>query len=254
MDAELAGVEEFLRAAEDNAWRAQAQQSLSRDGRVQLLNFISAPAAAGLLSQCEHLPWTLHFNKAGQTFRVPHQELAAMTAEARKAFQANMAAGVEPPFINDNYHITDLYRSGKRDGALAEFYAQLNSERGLRAMRRLVGDDRIVFADAVVSRYRPGQYLASHTDFAPDEERLYAYVLSLAPEWRVHWGGQLLFLDDKANVTAGYTPRPGALVIFKVPQQHAVSVVASFAPPTRVAISGWLHASLPQRFASGRPV
>lgn len=246
-------VEQFLLAAEDPARAALARDGLHRHGRVQMLNFLPVHAAEGFRRECEHLPWDIHFSKAGTTQRVPHSALAAMDPEARKAFLASVAHGVEPAFINDNYHITETYRAGtRRDGALADFHAQLNSDRGLRALRHLVGDDRISYVDAVVARYRPGQYLASHTDYAIGEERLFAYVLNLAPEWRAHWGGQLLFLDDKANVSAGYTPSFGALVIFRVPRPHAVSVVASFAPPTRVAISGWFHASLPEAIRSER--
>jgi SM-20-related protein len=244
-------VEQFLLAAEDASWIARAREGLARDGRVQLADFLPAPAAQAFARQFEQLPWDMHYNKAGQVHRIPYAQLMEMDAPSRNAFIAGIFQGGEPPFINDNYHITDLYRTGaQREGVFADFHAALNSDRGLRALRQLVGDDRISYADAVAARYRPGHYLAPHTDLAAGEERLFAYVLNFAPQWRAYWGGQLLFLDEQGNVSAGYTPKFGALVIFKVPQPHTVSVVAPFAPPTRLAISGWFHASAPQHLRS----
>ena len=64
-------------------------------------------------------------------------------------------------------------------------------------------------------------------------------MLNLSPRWRAEWGGHLQFLDETGEVTESMIPAFGALNVFKVPQSHAVSVVAPFAPAPRYSIIGW---------------
>jgi Rps23 Pro-64 3,4-dihydroxylase Tpa1-like proline 4-hydroxylase len=241
--------EAFILAAEDDAWSARARGGLSAAGRVHLPGFLARPAAQSLAGVLDTLPWDILLNdEQGKSYRLGYTQLMAMDAQERNRIVARVYQNAQagPEFFSDMYHVTELYMSGAcRDGVLADFHAQLNSQRGLAALRKLVGDDRINHVDAIASRYRPGQFLAAHTDSLPGEDRLYAYVLNLARQWRVHWGGQLLFFDNDGNIIEGYTPRMGALNIFKVPQAHAVSIVAPFAMTPRYSISGWFHATAP---------
>jgi len=46
-------------------------------------------------------------------------------------------------------------------------------------------------------------------------------------------------------VAEAYTPAFNALNIFKVPQPHAVSLVAPFAGGDRLAITGWVRSKGP---------
>ncbi len=56
-------------------------------------------------------------------------------------------------------------------------------------------------------------------------------------------GGVLLFQDEARNVTGGFPPRFNALNIFRVPQWHSVSQVASFVTAHRYAITGWVRSA-----------
>ena len=70
--------------------------------------------------------------------------------------------------------------------------------------------------------------------------------MNLTARWRADWGGMLLFLDDEDHVAEGYMPAFNSLNIFKVPQRHAVSIVAPFAGEPRLSITGWLRARKPE--------
>ncbi len=122
---------------------------------------------------------------------------------------------------------------------LFELHDLFNSEAFLAMARRLTGDDRIAYVDAQPTRYLPGHFLNGHTDAHEDAGRLYAYVLNLSPRWRAEWGGLLMFLDGEGAVTETFTPAFGTLNLFKVPQDHAVSMVAPFAGAPRYSITGW---------------
>ncbi|MGH7019851.1 MAG: 2OG-Fe(II) oxygenase [Brevundimonas sp.] len=120
-----------------------------------------------------------------------------------------------------------------------------NSEAFLAFARRLTGDDRIVFVDGQATRYLPGHFLNRHTDANDASGRLYAYVLNLTPRWRAEWGGLLQFLDEGGEVTESLVPAFDTLNVFRVPQSHAVSVVAPFAGAPRYSITGWWRSRAP---------
>lgn len=133
---------------------------------------------------------------------------------------------------------------------LYDLHALFNSDAFLVLARRLTGDDSIAYADAQATRYLPGHFLNRHSDEHRDAGRLYAYVLNVSPEWRAEWGGLLMFLDDDGAVTETFTPTPGTLNLFKVPQAHAVSMVAPFAAAPRYSITGWWRTTPPPRGTS----
>jgi SM-20-related protein len=130
--------------------------------------------------------------------------------------------------------------------ALYELHALFNSAAFLDFARDLTGDDRIAYVDAQATRYLPGHFLNSHTDEHEGAGRLYAYVLNLTPRWRAEWGGLLMFLDDDGAVSETFTPAFGTLNVFRVPQDHAVSMVAPFAGGPRHSITGWWRVNPPQ--------
>ena len=128
---------------------------------------------------------------------------------------------------------------------LYDLHALFNSDAFLAFARRLTGDDRIAYVDAQATRYLPGHFLNRHSDEHEDAGRLYAYVLNVSPVWRAEWGGLLMFLDEDGAVTETFTPTPGTLNLFKVPQAHAVSMVAPFAGAARYSITGWWRTTPP---------
>ena len=157
-------------------------------------------------------------------------------AEAKEGFH----------FIYDRLLIRRTGVGAEQTPALLKAAADLfNSAAFLAFARRLTGDDRIVFADGQATRYLPGHFLNRHTDANEASGRLYAYVLNLTPRWRAEWGGQLQFLDAEGEVTESLIPVFDALNVFRVPQSHAVSVVAPFADAPRYSITGWWRSQAP---------
>lgn len=128
---------------------------------------------------------------------------------------------------------------------LAELHRFMNGEAFLAYARALTGDDRIAYVDAQATRYLPGHFLNRHDDRLDRAGRLYAYVLNLCPTWRIEWGGLLQFLDGAGDVTETLTPGFNTLNLFRVPQPHAVSMVAPFAGAPRLSITGWWRAFAP---------
>jgi SM-20-related protein len=123
--------------------------------------------------------------------------------------------------------------------ALYDLHALFNGPAFLDFARRLAGDDRIAYVDAQATRYLPGHFLNGHNDEHEINGRLYAYVLNLTPVWRPEWGGLLMFTDARDEVVEAFTPRFGTLNLFRVPQDHFVSMVSVFAPAPRHSITGW---------------
>lgn len=241
--------EEFLTAARDPAMAARAQTGLnSAHGRVHLPDFLPQRVGRQMSEDCAKLNWKLLLNEGKQSFHVPFDHLAKMSPDQRNAMLANVYGNARDrfQFLYECSHIADDYESGTaRTGPIANWYALINSERGIAALRTLAGDDRIEYADAIATRYRPGHFLTQHNDEVESEGRLYAYVLNLSLQWRADWGGLLMFISDDGHIAEAFTPRLGALNIFRVPQAHSVSVVSPFAGAPRYSISGWFRSSRP---------
>ena len=129
-----------------------------------------------------------------------------------------------------------------RGDVLDALFDFLNGDDFLGLGRDVTRDSRAAAVEAQVTRYRPGDFLTLHSDKDAGGRRLCAYVLNMTRDWRADWGGLLLFHDAAGNVAEGFTPGFNQLNLFRVPMDHSVSQVASFAPRDRYAVSGWLLA------------
>lgn len=171
---------------------------------------------------------------------LPPGQIAALERElrdqARDSFQ----------YVFDLIRVSLDAEAGRPvDPALLAAYQFVNSDAFLGFVREMSGDPRAVYADMTASRYGRGHYLTTHDDLAPDQDRLFAYVLNLSPGWRSDWGGILMFLDEDDHVAEGYSPAFNAINIFTVPQRHAVSVVAPYAQGLRTSLTGWIRSRVP---------
>jgi len=217
--------------------------------RLHAPDFLDGDGAARLhLALEQATPWKRSLFLGDRGVSLAPEELDAMPAEKRVALEAALSrrarAGFQYAF--DAWAVSDEIEAGRRTGHPAEaFYDFLNSPIFLDWVRRLTGDDRVAYCDAQCTRYRPGDYLNGHTDEAEGKNRLFAYVMNLTPGWTADWGGLLLFIDGDGHVAEGYTPAFNALNIFRVPQPHAVSMVAPFAGGDRLAITGWIRSRSP---------
>ena len=111
--------------------------------------------------------------------------------------------------------------------------------RELLAFGAAISGDAPVACEAQATRYRQGDLLTVHSDRDTATRRLSAWVFNLSREWRPEWGGLLLFHGKDGRIVEGFNPVFNSLSLFRVPQDHSVTQVTSFAPRDRLAISGW---------------
>lgn len=218
-----------------------------RAGRLHIPDILDPGSARTLHETLSAVPdWTRSIRaETGRDIDMPVSELEAMAPAERAALEFSLAdSGTDSvQHVFDRVRVSSNLRSGEpvREPLMAA-HAFVNSRAFLEFITRVTGDDRVAFADMMAARYLPGHFLTAHGDENPAENRLYAYVLTLTPQWRADWGGVLMFLDADGHVSEGYVPAFNALNLFAVPQMHAVSAVSRLARGPRLSVTGWIHA------------
>jgi SM-20-related protein len=129
------------------------------------------------------------------------------------------------------------------DHPLAAFSRLMASEEMIGFLCAVTGYSGLAFTDGHATAYGPGDFLTGHDDDVAGRDRIAAYVFGLTPQWRLEWGGLLLFHGAGEASVAGHVPRFNTLDLFAVPQRHSVSVVTPAAPHRRFAVTGWLRAA-----------
>lgn len=104
----------------------------------------------------------------------------------------------------------------------------------------VTGIDRPRFVDGQVTAYGEGDFLTGHDDDLHGSGRRAAFVLGMTPQWRMEWGGLLMFHEQGRVEFSGLCPQFNTLDLFAVPKYHSVSLVSPAAPRRRYAITGWL--------------
>lgn len=230
---------------------AKLKPLFARYGRLHLPSILAGPDAQRLAAGLARAPWSRTFLVDGKGYDVVREDYAKTPAAVRQEVEAAIARGGRTgfQFDFDTFRISDFLEAGQRQGgAVAELeaaYDLLNSDAFLDFVRRLTGDARPAYCDAQATRYRAGQFLTAHDDNLAGKDRLYAYVLNLTPGWRIEWGGLLVFHDADGHVAEAYAPKFNTLNIFRVPQWHSVSQVASYVDADRLAITGWIRGAKP---------
>jgi SM-20-related protein len=230
---------------------AKLKPLFARFGRLHLPSLLAAADAQVVAEAMRQAPWSRTFLVAGKGYRVTHEDFAKTPPEVRAEVEAAIVQGGRTgfQFDFDNWPVSDEIEAGRRLGgavaAIEAAYDLLNSPAFLGFIHAVTGDDRAVYCDAQATRYRAGQFLTAHDDEIEGKNRLFAYVLNLTPGWRIEWGGNLLFHDADGHVAEGYAPKFNSLNIFRVPQWHSVSQVASYVDAERLAITGWIRSAKP---------
>ena len=96
------------------------------------------------------------------------------------------------------------------------------------------------FTDGQVTAYGEGDFLTGHDDDLAGSGRKVAFVLGLTPQWRLEWGGLLLFHELGGADCGGLVPQFNTLDLFAIPRYHSVSMVTRAAPRCRYSVTGWL--------------
>lgn len=224
---------------------AALRETYAREGRIQVRDLLSGGGAdAAYTAIAEGTPWRTIYNDGNKTIEVDAAEMARMDPAGRAALTKTIFTGAARGFqyCFDNFPLFETVQAG---GALSPPHRALHdllaSPDFIKLMRAVTGDDGIDFADMMLSRYRPGHFLTTHDDRMDGLNRRHAYVLNFTPNWQADWGGLLMFRDAAGNISGAYTPAFNVLNIFRVPREHAVSLVAPFAPVPRFAVTGWLR-------------
>eukprot|EP00049_Salpingoeca_infusionum_P013340 m.248746 g.248746 ORF g.248746 m.248746 type:complete len:487 (-) comp15420_c1_seq2:144-1604(-) len=97
-----------------------------------------------------------------------------------------------------------------------------------------------------ISRYTSGDFLDRHSDSV--ETRRIAFTMHLTQEWRLEYGGLLVFMDqrnwDRPIHVA--VPEPNAFTFFDVSEEyrilpHCVTEVVAGLDKERIAVTGWMQ-------------
>lgn len=216
----------------------------ARDGMVQVGDFLTEESAEWLAATLERAtPWRLALSEdgRGQLLR-PEEARGLGAAELQRRLAATTTdAGKGFAFVYQAYPVITALLAGEDPGhpthVLAEFF---NSPAFLSFARAVTGEAGLTKIDAQATCFQPGHFLTLHDDTGEGERRA-AYTLGLTREWRADWGGQLLFHDADGDVVRGFKPRFNAWTVFRTPQVHSVSQVASYAAKPRLTVTGWLR-------------
>lgn len=230
-----------------------ASERLGRTGRARIGSLLGEGSAAVHAAMTDP---AMVWNRA---IRNPYNaDVPVAVFEAEPPEEQARLIGMAYEEATDGFQfIFDRLRLGQARGmglavpdALYDLHDLFNSDAFIGWARRLTGDDRIAYVDAQATRYLPGHFLNGHDDRHEGAGRLYAYVLNVSPVWRAEWGGLLMFTDDDGQVVETFTPLFDTLNVFKVPQPHAVSMVAPFAGGARYSVTGWWRENPPE---AGQP-
>ncbi|WP_375282607.1 2OG-Fe(II) oxygenase [Marinicauda pacifica] len=223
-----------------------ARADFEAQGYTGVDGVLAPDSASALASRIKSWPyWALVTHIEGQHRSFDAAAMETVPQSKKDAFHAlvNREAVSGFQYLYENFALYEGGRNGTLDDpVLRAAFDLVRSEPFLQLLREVSGEDDIAFTDCQLTRYRAGHFLTTHDDDVAGKNRRAAFVLNLTEGWRADHGGQLQLLDEAGDVWRGLVPRFNRLMLFKVPQPHAVSVVAPFAPDARYAITGWARA------------
>jgi SM-20-related protein len=222
------------------------------EGLVQVPNVFDESTAAQIEKILLSMPWRMVCqNDDKRNIMLTHEQLRAMSPDERQALEVGIRKRAAENFgyAYFTYPMIQAGASGWDRGhpihAVTQF---LNSPAVISLAREITGCAGIVKTDAQASNYRPGHFLTRHIDDGAKKERRAAYTLGFTRKWEPDWGGLLMFLDEKKDISRAYLPRFNTLTIFDGLRVHSVSAVSAFAPAPRLSIVGWFRDDPPAWF------
>lgn len=224
--------------------------------RMQVRDFFEQEAADEIFQILRtKTPWGMCFNVGEKVIELHPEQIAAHTP----ADQQRIAQQVEQGARNGyqfRYHyfplLASYFNPAVNDMPLFRVFEFINSPPFMEFLRTLTGKHEAVWVDAQATLFRAGDFLKYHTDEAPSQRRVAAYVLNFTPGWGRDWGGLLQFFGPDYDVEQAYRPLFNALNVFSVPMDHSVSMVSSYVRNHRISITGWLREDEPPRSIGDR--
>lgn len=223
-------------------------KAFSAGGHISIPEFLERDCAAKLhqdLSTRDDWAWAI--NAGGHVYDLGREARDAMTAAQRAELdnRINLAARDGFQFRFSSLRVPDPVSEREPDKDILHAFAEfMRSAPVLDFIRTVTGKMAILFADAQGTAYHPGDFLTGHDDAVEGKNRELAYVMGLTPEWRVEWGGLLLFHEADGRIS-GLGPRFNCLNMFALPVLHSVSQVTPFAGGVRYAVTGWMRTEMP---------
>jgi SM-20-related protein len=229
--------------------RDQLRQKFHQRNRVNIQNFLCLPGVEALYDHlANEIEWSYFLFGDSHLWEVTPESRREYTSEQEDALYDVAYSAVQSgySFLYETNRLTTREANGatkrvSHSSLMAAFDSFLNSEAFLEFAKQVTGQNDVVRTEANATSFRPGHFLAAHDDSASGTRRL-AFVVNLGRSWRPEWGGLLEFISPGGHIEEAFVPYFNSLNLFRVPQAHAVSCVAPFAPTPRFAVSGWLHA------------
>lgn len=222
-------------------WSSAADR-LESDGRVQVLDALEESFAKQIATELyanHDWDYALTTRKGPISIRAHEWQSMSPPAKASQIESLRRQARHGFSFAYSRRDVVPLQESEPFVTTFADF---IGEERFLQHMRTLCRDGDLTRADAHAAMFQPGSFLKRHDDTYAGKERRYAYVFNFSKEWHSDWGGLLHFPDGADTQAACLVPRFNSLALFRVPQDHFVSQVATYALESRYSITGWLFA------------
>ena len=231
---------------------AAVTATFARTGRSRIANFLTDASARQVRDLLERgTPWSLVWRAGDLPPEVIRAEaLSTVTPDRARSMQEALRAAMasrDYAFCYSTYPLVQaLLERWAPGGPHEQLLTDLNQPALLDLIRQITAIPELVKADGQATLYNRGHFLARHDDAEPAKGRRVAYVLNLCGDpdgapWRPEWGGMLQFLTDAGEPDETLLPRFNALYLFAVPQPHHVTTVASFAPVSRYAVTGWFR-------------
>jgi Rps23 Pro-64 3,4-dihydroxylase Tpa1-like proline 4-hydroxylase len=219
---------------------AALAEAYARDGRVRVYGLLSE-GAEYLHDYLDTSPdWIKLIKQDKGVLELDPAERAALSDEewARIEAEAHRRARFDFQYRYDGLRVAADDEA--EETPLTEFAQLMQTGEMLDLLRAITGEAG-TFTDGFATAYGPGDFLTGHDDDVQGKNRLAAYVYGLTKGWRIEWGGVLLFHGPHERTVNGLAPRFNTLDLFRVPQQHSVSLITPAAPHRRFAITGWLR-------------
>jgi Rps23 Pro-64 3,4-dihydroxylase Tpa1-like proline 4-hydroxylase len=211
--------------------------------RIQIRDVLQPQPAEDLHQILMHqTPWKLVYHENGQTTVLSPEEMQRLSSQDRAQRIQNVYTKARDNFgfIYQAFLMAENYQEKNYPGhPLHAVFEFINSAPFVEMVKKVSGIDTIRGADGQATLYVPGHFLNTHSDKILGHNRRVAYVLNMSRDWNPDWGGLLQFYDDERSVEQVIVPRFNSLSLFTVPQEHAVTAIAPYAPAGRFAITGW---------------
>ncbi len=217
----------------------------AKDGIVRIENLFAQETAEAIYQVlANQTPWHLvHSDALGKhSYYRPEEWAEKPQPEKNRILTETMERAVDGfAYLYLCYPMIRAYLE-KRDQTwplhrMTEF---LNTPEMLDFTRAITGESTVNKHDAQATLYSRGHFLNVHDDTGDSADRRAAYVMGFTKNWRLDWGGNLLFLDGQ-DIGKGFVPSFNTLTLFKVPREHIVTQVSNFAGAGRFSITGWLR-------------